>query len=441
MLWAASFFPRLFAIALAIPALLSACGSAKSSASGTPFPGVGSLSDGTSACGYVDALSAERAACQFGAGARVADTLGELTAARRAIRHVIVIVHENHSFDNLFGMTGHGMDGLPAGASNPTAFGGRLNAFHLTTLCTADLGHSFEAMHAEYDSGRMDGFAVAGGPTAMGYYDDADHPFYTWAATTFASSDRNFGSVLGPTWPNRDYLLAATSQGIKETGERALDAPTLFDELDAAQVPWADYDNGASPALQTDLGWTTNPVQVKPYAEFATALASGTLEPVVFIDSGEDTHDEHPGRDGIDRGERFVADIAASAFQSPLWGEARDRVHVRRERRLLRSRRPTAGLHRGAIRDRIRPARFSDPAALDLGPRAGRLRFARGAQLDQRTTLDSGAVRSARAHRARRKLRRLARSIRFLRRSVRFGPKGRASRDRGGLEVPMSAAP
>jgi len=43
---------------------------------------------------------------------------------------------------------------------------------------------------------------------------------------------------------------------------------------DAAQIAWADYSNGASPALQTDLGWTTNPPQVKPYAELAAALAS-----------------------------------------------------------------------------------------------------------------------------------------------------------------------
>jgi phospholipase C len=312
-------------LAIPIAAVLSACAgpppSAQSGAQGTPFPGVGSVSNGTSACGYVDTLSAERAACSFRTGAAALDTLGDVEPARRAITHVIVIVHENHSFDNIFGVTGHGMDGLPAGAQNPDGLFGPVQAFHLTTLCTADPEHGFAAMHAEYDDGRMDGFAAVSGATAMGYYDDADHPFFTWAATTFASADRHFGSVLGPTWPNRDYLFAGTSNGIKETGQGPLDAPTLFDELDAAQIAWADYSNGASPALQTDLGWATNPPQVKPYAEFSAALASGTLEPVVFIDSGEDTHDEHPGQDGIDQGERFVADLAANAFKSPLWGE------------------------------------------------------------------------------------------------------------------------
>ncbi|HEY4157363.1 MAG TPA: alkaline phosphatase family protein, partial [Polyangiaceae bacterium] len=319
--------PPLAWLVLAMPALLSACGSDKLVESaapddpGTPFPGVGSTSDGSSACGYVDTLSVERAACGFQTGARAADTLGDLAQARTAIKHVIVVVHENHSFDNMFGVTGHGLDGLAPGTSNPNGLGGSVSSFHLTRLCTSDPEHSYEAMHAEYDDGRMDGFVTVAGSTAMGYYDDADHPFFSWVATTFASADRNFAAVLGPTWPNRDYLFAGTSNGVKETGERALDAPTLFDQLNAAGVAWADYSNGAAPALQTDLGWATNPPQIKPYADFSGALASAELEPVVFIDSGEDTHDEHPGADGIDQGERFVADLVARAFASPLWGQ------------------------------------------------------------------------------------------------------------------------
>ncbi|HEY4103256.1 MAG TPA: alkaline phosphatase family protein [Polyangiaceae bacterium] len=305
--------------AIALSAWLAACGGKTTEDPSTPFPGVGTLSDGTSACGYIDATARARAACNFRAGARVVDTLGDVEMARKAIAHIIVVVHENHSFDNIFGVTGHGLEGLPAGSSNP-GDPEPISSFHETNLCTADVEHTFAAMHDEYDYGRMDGFARTVGRTAMGYYDDADHPFFTWAATTFASSDRHFGSALAPTWPNRDYLFAGTSDGIEETGELGFSAPTVFDELNAAHVAWADYSNGATPVLQTDLGWKTVPHQVKPYAEFAGALASGQLEPVVFIDSGEDTHDEHPGFDGIDQGERFVATLLAEAFTSPLWG-------------------------------------------------------------------------------------------------------------------------
>ena len=59
---------------------------------------------------------------------------------------------------------------------------------------------------------------AADGHFVMGYYTQADMPFYYWLATTYAISDRYFSSVIGPTWPNRDFLYACTSNGIRETG-------------------------------------------------------------------------------------------------------------------------------------------------------------------------------------------------------------------------------
>jgi len=47
----------------------------------------------------------------------------------------------------------------------------------------------------------------------MGYYNQDDLPFYYGLAQTFAISDRYFSSVLGRTFPNRSYELAATSFG------------------------------------------------------------------------------------------------------------------------------------------------------------------------------------------------------------------------------------
>jgi phospholipase C len=271
------------------------------------------------ACAEPDPHAELRRACTFGAGARVADTLGDVSALRSAIDHVIVVVHENHSLDNLFGKTGHGIEGLPADATNLDDGGHAVPAFHLSRLCTADLAHAFEDMHGEYDGGKMDGFVRVAGTDAMGYYTDADHPFYTSLATTFAFTDHAFASVLGPTWPNRDYLFAATSDGIEETSGGALTAPNLFDSLDGAGIAWADYNNGANPPFQTDLGIGLERPEIKAFGELAPALASGVLEPFVYVDSGEDTADEHPGMDGIDHGERFMAALLARVFASPLW--------------------------------------------------------------------------------------------------------------------------
>ena len=59
------------------------------------------------------------------------------------------------------------------------------------------------------NGGAMDGFVVTnnpGGARAMGYYTESDLPLAYWLAGTFATGDRYFCSLLGPTWPNRYYL-------------------------------------------------------------------------------------------------------------------------------------------------------------------------------------------------------------------------------------------
>jgi hypothetical protein len=48
----------------------------------------------------------------------------------------------------------------------------------------------------------------------MGYWEHADQPFYYSLASTFPIADRYFSSVLGQTYPNRRYLMAATSLGM-----------------------------------------------------------------------------------------------------------------------------------------------------------------------------------------------------------------------------------
>jgi phospholipase C len=71
----------------------------------------------------------------------------------------------------------------------------------------------------------------------MGYWERADLPFYYSLASTFPIADRYFCSVLGQTYPNRRYLMAATSIGqVDDTLPALTDYPaggTIFDRLDA----------------------------------------------------------------------------------------------------------------------------------------------------------------------------------------------------------------
>lgn len=274
--------------------------------------------------------SAARAACSFGPGARVSQTLGA-TAAIRAkipITHVVVVMQENRSFDHYFGqLSTEGQpaaEALPATTVNLDAAGNAVEPFHLNSTCLeGDPPHQWAAMHAGWDEGRMDGFvqsaAVGGsdGSYTVGYYDRTDLPFYYWLASTYAIADRYFGSALGGTWANRDYLYAGTSAGVMNTGQATIDVPTIFDALSAANVGYGVYTDGG--VRQDCIGWTNEHEGVGSFSDFIAALGDGSLPPVAFVDPGPG-QDEHPAAD-VQPGEAWARAIYDAAVASPLWSE------------------------------------------------------------------------------------------------------------------------
>jgi phospholipase C len=109
--------------------------------------------------------------------------------------------------------------------------------------CVSDTCHEWWCSHLAWDSGRMDGFyagndryyeggepivpdSLLSGERAMLYYDQSDIPFYYWLADQFGLGDHYYASLLGPTWPNRDFLYAATSRGL--TSNSTVDLGPLY---------------------------------------------------------------------------------------------------------------------------------------------------------------------------------------------------------------------
>jgi phospholipase C len=171
------------------------------------------------------------------------------------IQHIVVLMMENHSYDNRLGMLARpgadgfriGREGLPT-ATNPYASGDVQHAFRMPTTCQlhAQPSQNWKDSHTQFDGGRNNGFVTSGsGPVAMGYWQEADQPFYYSLARAFPIADRYFASLLGQTFPNRRYLISATSIGqINDTLPTLTDYPpngTIFDRLDAAGVSWKDY--------------------------------------------------------------------------------------------------------------------------------------------------------------------------------------------------------
>src|SRR5947199_11005 len=80
---------------------------------------------------------------------------------------------------------------------------------------------------------------------AMGCWNDVDLPFYYGLARAFPVADRWFSSCLGPTFPNRRFLVAGTANGLTtDSIAHTFDHPangTVFDLLTTHRISWANY--------------------------------------------------------------------------------------------------------------------------------------------------------------------------------------------------------
>jgi phospholipase C len=279
-----------------------------------------------------DPVAADRTACKFAKGAKVATTLGITPEVRAAIplTHLVIVMNENRSFDHYFGkLSIEGQPealGFPDTFSNKDAAGKIVKPFHQSSTCVErDPPHGWTPMHAKWNLGKMDGFITASdispsnGHYALGYLNKSDLPFYNWLANTYAMSDRYFSSVIGPTWPNRDYLYAGTSDGVINTFERKITVPTIFDALDTKKVKWAIYGDGGSRAGCVSVE-SSHPNH-KTFTAFLADVAAGTLPPVSFLDP-TGRQDEHPGNSingDVQGGEAWARSIYEASRKSALW--------------------------------------------------------------------------------------------------------------------------
>ena len=284
------------------------------------------------------------------------------------IRHIVVLMMENHSFDNLLGMVPYqvkgraGVDGLRRHRGrlldfNRDTHGKKVFAQHAGTPC--QLPHvptqAWNASHQSYDGGRNDGFVRASGPVAMRFWDKGDLPFTYSLVEHFPIGERFFCSTLCQTYPNRRFFFAGTASGLVSTDITAslhLTAAngTIFDRFDAHKIDHRIY-------YQQVPSWLIIPGVLAPpgrgarqhkFDQFLTDAAAGTL-PAVLLHRPELRHDVggkpagHPGRRAVHRSghERRPAFARVEAHGAVH--------HLRRARRLLRPRpaaaRDQAGQH------------------------------------------------------------------------------------------------
>jgi phospholipase C len=246
------------------------------------------------------------------------------------IDHIVVVMLENHSFDNILGMLGRGdgftlaSNGAPT-ATNPNGQGDLVRAFHMPTPCQLDRkpSQSWNASHVQYDHGSNDGFVVSeSGPVAMGYWTPTDMPFTNGLAKVFPIGDRYFCSVLGQTFPNRRYLIAGTSIGmVDDTTPTGLPpAGTIFNLLNRHGISWRDYYSdlptaGLFPPLLGAKDVAPNLVHIN---EFYADAASGNLPGFAIVDPNFRTDSEEDPQD-IQYGDVFLAKVVGALMSGPAW--------------------------------------------------------------------------------------------------------------------------
>lgn len=205
------------------------------------------------------------------------------------VDHVVVLMMENRSLDNLLGWIYDGTapaqvlpagsppryDGLATGsyANAAAGVGGgqpvpvargttpwTVNGHTLSefNVPNPDPGEEFADVAAQIGGG-MGGFlanyleqmAAAGGPDdsarqIMETYSPDQVPVITALATGYAVSDAWYASVPSQTWPNRYFLLSGTAGGNTNNSYLSLDdANTVFDVLGSQNVGWAVYSDNA----------------------------------------------------------------------------------------------------------------------------------------------------------------------------------------------------
>ena len=267
------------------------------------------------------------------------------------IDHIVVLMMENHSFDNLFGMLGRGdgfrldRHGRPT-ATNPYPDGSRQHAFHMPSTCQLASSPSQEwaASHNAYSGGTNQGFVrtpisplspeIVGG-VAMGYWTGEDIPFTYSLASAFPIGDRWFSSCLGQTDPQRRYLIAGTSAGMTDdigaspfngVSDATLALPagglTIFNQLDLHRISWVnyafDYPTGATPSLFPVNDAATDAVHHRPLARFFTDAAAGALPAFTLLDPDYSTQSqENPQNIAV--GDALIADVVHALGDSPQW--------------------------------------------------------------------------------------------------------------------------
>jgi phospholipase C len=329
---------------------------------------------GSESTGALTANASYTLSCS-GAGGTASQTAGVSvnppTASDR-IKHVVVIVQENRTPDNLF----HGLPGADIANTGVNSSGQTITLQPTNLSITYDLGHTHKAFESMYDNGKMDGadlIAVTCTGTPAGcppnpqflYVDPAQVQPYFQLAEAFTFGDRMFQSNQGPSFPAHQYIISGTSapsvggtygaffaaENPSPTGNTGcnlaasnqtvalidpsgvesafiypcFEHPTLIDNLDKAGISWRYYTPSAGSIwtgpnaiqhLSSGAEWAN---VIIPQSQVLTDIAAGNLAQMAWVIPDGSASDHALLNNGT--GPDWVASVVNAIGASPYWSD------------------------------------------------------------------------------------------------------------------------
>lgn len=266
------------------------------------------------------------------------------------IRHVVIIMQENRSFDHMF-------NGFPGADTVQTGMskGQPVPLTQISLANSQDIDHSHTNWSKQWNNGKMDGFAASASMNPYSYIKKSDVLPYWKLAEQYTLGDRMFQSNTGPSFVAHQYMISGQSGGVSgnPTGNvwgcdaapgttapilgpngtempgvyPCFDYETMADLLDAKGVSWKYY----APAPASDQyfllsayqairhirygpDWTKN--IVTPETQILNDIARGQLAQVTWVVPAFNNSD-HPGSPA--QGPQWVANIVNAIGASSYW--------------------------------------------------------------------------------------------------------------------------
>jgi phospholipase C len=252
------------------------------------------------------------------------------SVASTPIKHVVIVMLENHTFDNFFGT-------FP----NANGYAGNLLK-HASNPIVTDLGHDGPTARAAIDGGKLDGFS----PHGMVQYYQSDIPNYWSYAQHFGLSDNFFTSDASSSTPNHINMIAAQSGGVDGTSGNGCKSPqnmvlnslttgganywsyacynilTIPQALDSAGISWRYYSSTPiwnAPYFIKPL-YTTDAQNIIPdSSQFVKDVKAGKIATVSWV-TPTGTQTDHPPIATLGA-QNYVTSIANALMQSSYWND------------------------------------------------------------------------------------------------------------------------